>query len=248
MRQLPWQRILQLYRRKQPGTEWSIVGHDVLGSRIPKNAAQSKSFSQRTGVDFDVDQRRNPKQLIMNRSIPVLLLLFAAFVAQGQPLYVSKTNTTSFFAGTAVEDIDATNTKAVSLLNVNTGELSISIPNKEFHFKRALMEEHFNENYMESGKYPKSEFKGKIKNPEQYNFASTTPFTLSVTGTLTIHGVAKERTMEVTVVNQGGKIEGKATFTIALSDHNIDRPKILWEKLAETVNVTTTFTYEPYKK
>lgn len=184
----------------------------------------------------------------MNRFIPALLLLFVVMVTQGQPLYVSKTNTTSFFAGTAVEDIDATNTKAVSLLNVNTGELSISIPNKEFHFKRALMEEHFNENYMESGKYPKSEFKGKIKNPEQYNFGSSTPFVVSVTGNLTIHGVAKERTIEVTVVNQGGKIEGKANFTIALSDHNIDRPKILWEKLAETVNVTTTFTYEPYKK
>jgi polyisoprenoid-binding protein YceI len=171
-----------------------------------------------------------------------------AIAAQGQPLYVSKTNTTSFFAGTAVEDIDATNTKAVSLLNVTTGEISISIPNKEFHFKRALMEEHFNENYMETAKYPKSEFKGRIKNPEQVNFSSTTPFTVAVTGTLTIHGVAKERTIEVTVVNQGGKIEGKATFTIALSDHNIDRPKILWEKLAETVNITSTFTYEPYKK
>ena len=184
----------------------------------------------------------------MIKIITALFLIIPALMAHGQSLYVSKTNTTSFFAGTSVEDIDATNSKAVSLLNISTGELSISIPNKEFHLKRALMEEHFNENYMESGKYPKSEFKGKIKNPEQLNFSSTTPFTVSVTGTLTIHGVAKERTIEVTVVNLGGKIEGKTNFTIALTDHNIDRPKILWEKLAETVNVTSTFTYEPYKK
>ncbi|MBS1979189.1 MAG: YceI family protein [Bacteroidetes bacterium] len=167
---------------------------------------------------------------------------------RAQPVYMSKSGTISFFAGTAVEDIDATNEKALSFFNTETGEVVISIPNKEFHFRRSLMEEHFNENYMETGKYPKSEFKGKVNDIKSINFAGAGPFQLSVTGQLNIHGVSKERTIDVTLRKDGNRFISEAKFKVLLEDHKIDRPKILWEKIAESVEVNTNLVYEPYKK
>lgn len=175
-----------------------------------------------------------------------LVLFFPLASANDTSIYISKTNTISFFAGTPVEDINAENTKSVSLMNIQTGEVTISIPNKEFHFKRALMEEHFNENYMESDKFPKSEFKGKIQDIDKLDLTAGTPISITVSGILTIHGVAKIRTLNVTLQKTGNQIKGETKFTIPLADHRIDRPQILWEKLAENVDVTANFIYEPY--
>lgn len=218
--------------------------------RVSKNATKPKGLRLRIDIDLHLDFSRNPQQLItiiLKRILlPALMMLWIPMA--GQSIYISKSNTVSFFAGTSVEDIDATNTKALSLLNITTGEITISIPNKEFHFKRSLMEEHFNENYMESDKYPKSEFKGKINNIEKYDLLTDGPFQVTVTGTLTVHGVAKERTLDVQVQRKDGKLQGETKFKVALADHKIDRPKILWEKMAENVDITASFIYELYKK
>ncbi|NOT76884.1 MAG: YceI family protein [Cyclobacteriaceae bacterium] len=180
----------------------------------------------------------------------LLFFLFAitACVTNAQSLYQATSSKISFFAGTPVEDIDAINTKAWSFFNSTTGEISINIPIKDFHFKRPLMEEHFNENYLESSKYPKAQFKGKIKDVEKINFKSIESIEISITGTLTLHGVSKETEINVVLHSEDGKIQGETKFFITLSDYKIDRPKILWEKLAEKVNVTAAFTYEPYNK
>jgi hypothetical protein len=177
-----------------------------------------------------------------------LIFLLASVRSFSQDIYALKSGKINFFAGTPVEDIDATNTKAVSFLNLKTGDVRISIPNKEFHFRRALMEEHFNENYMESMKYPKSEFKGKISGIEKLELTSGKPVPVTVTGILTIHGIAKERTFEATLEVKDNTVEANTKFIVPLIDHNIDRPKILWEKIAENVNVTVNFVYELYKK
>jgi hypothetical protein len=173
--------------------------------------------------------------------------LISAGPGPQQKIYTATTSTITFFAGTPVEDIDAVNKKAVSFLNIESGEVVVSIPNREFHFKRALMEDHFNENYMESEKYPKSEFKGSIDNPTgiQWNAGE---YDITVTGTLSIHGVSKRRTLPAHIRIGGEKIDTEMKFNIPLADHHIDRPQILWEKLAETVEVHATITYEPYKK
>lgn len=185
---------------------------------------------------------------MMLKKILLPALMMIGLQASCQPVYISKTNKTTFFAGTPVEDIDATNTKALSFLNVTTGEITIAIPIKEFHFRRSLMEEHFNENYMDSEKYPKAEFKGKINDIQKYDLKTNGTYQVTVTGTLTIHGVAKPRTLDVTVHSTDGKLEGETKFKVLLVDHSIERPKILWEKIAENVEVTATFNYEPYQK
>jgi polyisoprenoid-binding protein YceI len=109
------------------------------------------------------------------------------------------------------------------------------------------MEEHFNENYMESEKYPKSEFKGKILNIETYDFSNTSPFEITVQGNLTVHGITKPKKMTVTIKNKEQVIIAETKFQINLADHNIQRPQILWEKLSENIAVTGNFNYILYK-
>jgi hypothetical protein len=186
---------------------------------------------------------------MVNRiSIPSIILLLFGLGLQAQPIYKLKSSKINFFAGTPVEDIDGNNTNSISFINLKTGEVTISIPVKQFKFKRALMEEHFNENYLESDKYPECVFKGKIAGIEKLDLNAKEPFKTTITGNLTLHGVTKERTIDVTILPKGGTLVGDSKFLIALADHKIDRPQIVWEKLAENVQVTTNFIYEPLQK
>ncbi len=176
------------------------------------------------------------------------ILLLSGHIAFSQQLYRSSQSTVSFFAGTPIEDIDAKNEKALSFINIATGEVIVSIPNTAFEFRRPLMQDHFNENYMESGKFPKSEFKGKIDNPGSIAWGSSQQYDITVTGKLIIHGIEKTRTLPAHIKCEKDRLLAELQFKVALADHNIDRPKILWEKLADTVNVRANFRYELYKK
>jgi len=182
------------------------------------------------------------------KKILFLFLIVISLDVLAQPIYQATSSLISFHAGTPVEDIDADNSKALSFLNITSGEITISIPVKDFRFKRPLMQEHFNENYLESAKYPKAEFKGMIHDIEKIDFTSGTTQEMRITGTLNLHGVSNEIILRVTIDSSDKKIKGEAKFVIALVDYKIDRPKILWQKIAENIDVTSTFTYEPFKK
>jgi hypothetical protein len=177
-----------------------------------------------------------------------LCCLTLSFEGFTQHLYSLKKSNIHFYAGTPMEDIDADNTKTNSFLDLKAGDILISIPNNGFKFKSALMEEHFNENYMESEKFPKSEFKGKILEIEKYDFSKTDSYKVKIEGTLTVHGVSKKRTLEVTIYREGAALIGTTKFIISLADHNIQRPQILWEKLSENIEVTANFEYQLYQK
>ncbi|MFN0050197.1 MAG: YceI family protein [Cytophagales bacterium] len=177
----------------------------------------------------------------------ITLLVFSNAI-QSQDIYKVKSGKISFFAGTPVEDIDAVNAKITGFFNVRTGDVIISMSNKDFIFKRSLMQEHFNENYMESEKYPKSDFKGKIVGIENYNLSVAGTYQVKVDGNLNVHGVMKPRKFDATIaVNEAG-IEVDCKFDIALADHKIEIPKIVFQKIAEHVKTTLNLTYEPYKK
>lgn len=177
-----------------------------------------------------------------------IVLVSVFFQLSSQDLYSLKSGKINFFAGTPVEDIDGTNSKATSFLNTKTGEVVISMPNTEFIFKSGLMQEHFNENYMESEKYPKSEFKGKILNIADYDLTKPGEYKVQVEGNLLIHGITKPKKVDAIIVNKDGKLQIDSKFQIALADHNIERPKIVWEKIAENVQITLNLLYELYKK
>jgi len=170
----------------------------------------------------------------------VLLLLFAQpSLAQKYSLEKSKV---VFFSDAAIEDIRAENTKTVSIYNVETGEVAFSISIKEFQFENATMQEHFNEKYLETEKFPKATFQGKFSsiNPDVDQ-----PQAVMATGKLTIHGVTREVEITGTIQVASQEILAKATFMVKLADYNIKIPQLLWQKIAEQVEVTAEFTYKP---
>jgi len=151
----------------------------------------------------------------------------------------------SFFSKTALENIDAVNNEVTSLLNPETGEIVFAVLIKSFHFERALMEEHFNENYMESDKIPKSTFQGKITNLSNIDFKKEGTYPASVEGDLTIHGVKQHISTSGNLKIEKGKIHTICSFIVKLSDYKIEIPSIVSDKIAETLEIKVNCNYEP---
>lgn len=168
------------------------------------------------------------------------LLLFAvlafAVSASAQKIFKGKKNKIDFFSATALENISATDTVATTLLNTKNGMVVATMKIKGFHFENALMEEHFNENYMESAKFPDAVFSGTIQEKIDYTKNGTYPITMK--GKLKVHGVEKERTINGTLVIKDGKATVDCKFDIKLVDHNITVPSAVGQKIAETIAVT----------
>ena len=160
----------------------------------------------------------------------------------------TKQGEVSFISEIGVETIDAVNNQANSVLDMATGNVQWAVLIKAFRFEKALMEEHFNENYMESSKHPKATFKGTIKNFDAFDSKSTAPQTFTVEGDLTIHGVTQPVEVQITLTVSGDKLIGESAFSIKLADYDIDIPQVVVENIAEQVNITVKANYEELKK
>ena len=172
----------------------------------------------------------------------ILFLMLISGNLSAQRL-ISKTSHVWFYSHTAMEDIEAHNRQAVSILDSQTGDIQFSLLIKSFEFKVALMQEHFNENYMESEKFPKAGFKGKITNLDQINFSKDGVYKAMVTGELTIHGVSKELTTEGTIDVINGKVSSKAKFNVTPSDFDIAIPAVVENKIAKNIEITVEADY-----
>ncbi len=161
-------------------------------------------------------------------------------------IYTSGKTSVSFFSAAPLEDIEALNQKAVSLINLKNREIVVRIPIREFQFSNKLMQQHFNENYMESEKHPYATFKGIINEP----FVFTKPgiYNLTATGIFNLHGVNQKRTLsgKLSVGDQGILLE--TDFTVLLADHKIKIPKLVFNKIAEQIAVSTRFNYSLRQK
>jgi polyisoprenoid-binding protein YceI len=177
----------------------------------------------------------------MIKKIIVVALCSITLPGFGQK-YTAEKSFVSFFSHGAIEDIAAENTKTVSLFNTATGDVVFSIPIKEFEFDKSLMKEHFNEKYMDTEKFPKSTFQGKISGfqPDGKGEQQAT-----ASGKLTMHGVTQEVLIPGTVEVVEGKIVMKSKFIVKLADYKIEIPKLLWQNIAEQVEVKIEFTYKP---
>lgn len=152
--------------------------------------------------------------------------------------YITKTGYIGFFSHTPVEDIKADNNQVASALDASTGDIVFQALIKSFKFEKALMEEHFNENYLESEKFPKSTFTGKITNIESVLFSKPGKYEITVTGDLTLHGVTKKITEKgIIEVTQEG-ITATSKFTITPEDYNIKIPNVVRNNIAKTIEVT----------
>lgn len=179
------------------------------------------------------------------------LLLFAFVLnssTQAQDLFYTKSGKIRFFSTTPLEDIEAVNREATSFLNTQTGELQFSVLIKGFKFQKALMEEHFNENYMESDKFPKATFKGSITNLPAVDWGKDGTYTVKLSGDLTIHGVTRKETFDGTLTVKGNSITSNSVFRVKPADYGIKIPAIVSDKIAESIEVTVNAAYEPYKK
>ncbi len=163
-------------------------------------------------------------------------------------LYKAKDNATeiSFFSKSPLEDITAINKGAVIFLKTTTADVQVQINILKFKFKNALMEEHFNENYMESQKFPSAIFKGKVNEPVDYTKDGETKVT--VTGKMEIHGVTKDVTMEGTITKKGNDIILNTKFKVKVADYDIKVPSLYVKNIAEVVDVTVSSTMEPFVK
>lgn len=183
-------------------------------------------------------------QYLKNMRIKILLLVMAAFfqAASAQKL-VSKNSHIWFFSHTPLEDIEGQNRQAVSILDPATGDLAFNVLIKSFEFKVALMQEHFNENYMESDKFPKATFAGKITNNGAVNYKKDGTYPAEVTGDLTIHNVTQKVTTKGTVEIKGGAVTARAKFVVKPPDYGIVIPSVVENKIAKEVEVNVDATY-----
>ena len=178
----------------------------------------------------------------------ILFFLIQAFQCLSQDLFIDRKGKLSFYSDAPLEDIEAHSKDAVSLLNLKDGSIAITLNVKSFQFEKALMQEHFNENFMESEKHPKSSFKGKFLNPEKIDLNKTGDQIIDVEGDLTIHGVTKKITTKAVINVLNSEIVAKTTFPVILKDYNISIPLIQQSMIAETVDIKAEFKYLPYKK
>lgn len=162
-----------------------------------------------------------------------LLFLVISFSSFAQEKYFTKTGRVSFFSDSPMEKIEAHNNRATSVIEVASGKIEFSLLVKGFEFDKALMQEHFNENYMESDEYPKATFTGMITNIKSVDFTKDGNYDITVEGELTIHGVTQKITTKAMIIVSGGKISAKGSFSVNLSDYKVKRPKAV----AETVKI-----------
>src|SRR5688500_16222954 len=128
----------------------------------------------------------------MFKTILLSATLLIAGAVQAQDRFFSKSAKVIFVSKAPLEDIDAVNKTAAAVLDTKTGAIQFSLSMKAFEFEKALMQEHFNENYVESDKFPKADFKGSVVNNSEVNYSKPGTYTVVVKGKLTMHGVTKE--------------------------------------------------------
>mgnify|MGYP002634469255 CR=1 FL=1 len=182
------------------------------------------------------------------RLITYFLFVFLAYVGQtnAQAIYTTDTSMVSFFSATPVENIEAFNTASTSLINVPKSEIAFRVPISSFQFEKTLMQEHFNENYMETEKFPYATFKGKLS--DSLDISKDTIYNITATGMMNIHGVDRAETYTGTIEVKDGKASLKCEFKVKLKDHKIKIPKVVFTNIAEEIDVKVFFQYKPYEK
>ena len=176
------------------------------------------------------------------------LMLVSALHSKAQEKYITRNGSISIFSATTAENIDANNNEVFSMIDPSKNELAFQVLVTGFKFKKALMQDHFNEDYMESSKFAKASFSGIIADPSKVNFNQDGDYAVTIDGTLTMHGVSNKVTVPATLRVAGKKISADSKFNVKLADYNIKIPALVAKQVSETVAVTVGCLYEPFKR
>lgn len=175
------------------------------------------------------------------KKIALLVLVALCSFAPIQEKKLTKTGTIIFEASVpSFEEVKGKNTAVTCVLNTSNGEIAALALMKGFRFKIALMEEHFNENYIESSKFPKATFKGKIENFDVSKI-TTTSDDYTIKGKLELHGKSKDITTIAKIKKIGSDIEVKTNFSVNASDFDIEIPSVVSKKVSKKVNIDCNF-------
>lgn len=181
----------------------------------------------------------------MRKTGILLTICLVAWSVSSQKRYMTKEGYISFFSHTLVEDIKADNNQALSIIDMETGEMAVQVLMRSFQFKKALMQQHFNDSYVESHKFPKARFSGKISNLDGLD--ADNPET-EIHGTLEVHGKEKEISVLARVEKNADKIRIRGEFTVEVADFDIKIPAVVRNNIARTIKVTFDLEHEPYTK
>jgi len=174
--------------------------------------------------------------------------LLATATALNAQKFFTKDGTIRFFSNAKLEKIEATNNKSSIVYDASSGAIEIAVLVKGFIFENAFMGEHFNETYIESDKFPKANFKGKLENLAAVNVTMAGTYKAKVVGDLTMHGVTKPVSTDATFVVGGGKIETDAKFTIKASDFDVKIPGDKSDNISNVIEITSKSTLTELKK
>lgn len=152
--------------------------------------------------------------------------------------FISKNAHIRFFSSAPLEDIEANNYQVNVALDTENGDIVFKVLIKAFEFEKALMQEHFNENYMESDTYPNSIFKGKVTNIDDISFIEEGEYPTKVKGELTIHGVSNVVEIPGVFIRTESFIKILAVFQISLKDYNIKIPRAVTDNIASEVEIS----------
>lgn len=183
------------------------------------------------------------------RAISVLLIAGCALMPwslAAQDRMATRTGHIEFHSATPLEDILAVNRRVASVYVPSTGAVEFSALIKAFEFKKAMMQEHFNENYMESGTFPKAVFKGRVSTALGDSVQLTGTHQVTVEGELSMHGVSRQITVQGTMTTAAdGTIEAQSSFEVRPEDYGIEIPGVVREKIAKLVQVSVLMVYKP---
>lgn len=152
--------------------------------------------------------------------------------------YLTRTGKITFFSGTPLENIESFNNNVSAVLDSKTGDVLFIVPIKSFKFEKATMEEHFNDDYMESSKFPKSDFKGRITNINDVKFEKNGTYNVKVSGKLTMHGVTKDINESGTIIVKDGVVTVSSKFKVKTADYGIKIPSLVASKVAKEIQIT----------
>ena len=175
------------------------------------------------------------------------LLLISHGGLRAQDKYFTKKGKVYFNASAKMEKVEATNRSAISVIDTKTGNIQFAVLLKGFEFEKALMQEHFNENYVESDKYPKAEFSGLVLNNADIPYSQEGNYTAKVKGKLTLHGQTKEVQAEGKITVKNGSLTLNAEFIILLSDFKIDIPNLVKDNISNDTKISVDCLMEPLK-
>jgi polyisoprenoid-binding protein YceI len=178
----------------------------------------------------------------------ILFLFFAIFAVQSiqaQETYITRSGIITFYSKTPLEDIEAVN-KSVNATIRDNGQVAFKVLMKSFVFEKAAMQQHFNDDYVESDKYPDAKFEGLVEDFHKIDLAKNGSYPVNVQGHLTIHGVKKPIKTPGTVIVKDKDLILQSTFNIELSDYNISVPSNYLKKISNTIEIKVNAALQVY--